>query len=247
MIFNHNQPPFAGDAGNLVIQAVNLALNRDSIIKDAMGGRGKPFLGVIPTTVPSSFEYPKLFAFDTAKAKALLAQAGYPGGSGLPSSGLQLYYPSESASTLQPIAIAIKANLADIGMNVSLNPIPQAQFQTRQFTKRDMPMSLQTAGVGLYDALIYLKTWYVSTSAGGLIGPGNYKNAAVDQLWQTGANSPKASVQRSSAQGAQDILAKTLSIVPIARLPLDAAIRSNITGVNISGPGLMFLGHVTKK
>lgn len=247
IIVNHNQAPWSGPNGILVRQAVSAALDRSDIVKNAMGGRGRPFLGVIPSTIPNSFSYPGLFKYDQAKAKSLLARAGYPNGNGLPSSGLQLSYPSESSATIQPIAIAIKSALAKIGMNIDLNPIPSSEFNTRQFGRKDLSMSLQTGGVGLYNALIYIKTWYVSSSAGGLIGPGNFINGDVDRIWQAGANSSDPKVQREDAKQVQDILVKALPVIPVARLPLDAAIRSNVTGVNISGPGLLYLGHVTKK
>jgi ABC-type transport system substrate-binding protein len=110
-----------------------------------------------------------------------------------------------------------------------------------------MPMSLQTGGVGLYNALNYVKTWYLSSSAGGLIGPGNFTNGDVDRLWQAGVNSPDPKVQRASAKQIQDILVKALPVAPISRLPLDAAVRANVKGINISGPGLMFLAHAAKK
>ena len=63
-----------------VREAANLAVNKEAIVKNVLGGRGivmaGPFtpawLGYDPSVKP--------FAYDPAKAKALLAEAGYPQG-----------------------------------------------------------------------------------------------------------------------------------------------------------------------
>ncbi|MGH7314139.1 MAG: ABC transporter substrate-binding protein, partial [Candidatus Rokuibacteriota bacterium] len=61
-------------------QAANYAIDRDAIIRTMMAGRGR----VVPTVVhPAAFGYDATVApypYDPKKAKALLAQAGYPNG-----------------------------------------------------------------------------------------------------------------------------------------------------------------------
>jgi peptide/nickel transport system substrate-binding protein len=64
----------------LVRQAANYAIDREAIVQKMMGGLGKPMATVIHSAVfgydPSVTVYP----YDPKKAKALLAQAGYPNG-----------------------------------------------------------------------------------------------------------------------------------------------------------------------
>src|SRR6185503_16658565 len=63
-----------------VREAANLAVNKDAIVKNVLGGRGIVMAG--PFT-PAWLGYDpgvKPFAYDPAKAKALLAEAGFPNG-----------------------------------------------------------------------------------------------------------------------------------------------------------------------
>jgi peptide/nickel transport system substrate-binding protein len=64
----------------LVRQAANYAIDREAIVQKMMAGLGR----VVPTVVhPAAFGYdPSVtpYTFDAKKAKALLAQAGYPNG-----------------------------------------------------------------------------------------------------------------------------------------------------------------------
>jgi peptide/nickel transport system substrate-binding protein len=247
MPLNESVPPFVGPSGVLVRRAIAETLPYASIIKNAEGGQGLSFPGFIPATIPGAIQYPATFKTDIANAKQLLAQAGYPGGTGLPASGLELYYPAESSAQDEPIAIAIKSALAQIGMNIQLEPIPATQFDTLQFgPNKTMPMSLELAGTGLYNALYYIQSWYLPAADGGFIGVGNYNDAAVNVAYSAASHTGNVAVQAAEIKIAQLALDQTVPVIPISRLPLNAAMRSDIRGVVVSGPGLMYLGHVTR-
>ncbi len=99
----------------LVRQAINYASNMDGIIKAILGGHGfrravisNPWhVGFDPTVQP----YP----YDPAKAKALLAQAGYPGGVSIDMHAIQGRYPKD-----KEIAEALAGELGKAGIKVSL-------------------------------------------------------------------------------------------------------------------------------
>lgn len=61
-------------------QAANYAIDRDTIVRTLLAGRGR----VVPTVVPpAAFGYDETvrpYAYDPARARTLLAAAGYPGG-----------------------------------------------------------------------------------------------------------------------------------------------------------------------
>ncbi len=63
-----------------VRQAMNYAINRDEIIKGVYGEAGQPAKNPIPPTMWSYNDTIKPYEYDVAKAKALLAEAGYPDG-----------------------------------------------------------------------------------------------------------------------------------------------------------------------
>ncbi len=78
--FNLRAPPF----DNLrVRQAFSLALDRASLTRYVLRGGELPYANIVPDTLPG-FK-PKLAAlFDPNQARRLLAEAGFPGGRGLP-------------------------------------------------------------------------------------------------------------------------------------------------------------------
>jgi peptide/nickel transport system substrate-binding protein len=78
----------------LVRQALNYGLDRNAINQALAGGRGEPTWALVPkasTLFPSDLD--NYYAYNPAKAKALLAQAGYPNGltlTDIPSPGINV-------------------------------------------------------------------------------------------------------------------------------------------------------------
>lgn len=101
----------------LVRQAIAYALDRDGIIKSVYLGEGTPqsvgdFAYYTFGFDPSLKPYP----YDRAKAKALLAQAGYPNGFNLTLGS----YESPSTALIPQAMEAVQAMLKDIGINATI-------------------------------------------------------------------------------------------------------------------------------
>ncbi len=75
--FNVEKKPFDS---KLVRQALNLAVNKKAILDTVFQGAGQVAKNPIPPTLWSYNDKVVDYAYDPAKAKALLAQAGYAGG-----------------------------------------------------------------------------------------------------------------------------------------------------------------------
>jgi len=78
--YNHARAPFSDDSVRL---ALLLALNRESIARDVMRGGETAADNFVPRGMPG-YDPPRWPAFDPARARELLAEAGYPGGAGFP-------------------------------------------------------------------------------------------------------------------------------------------------------------------
>jgi oligopeptide transport system substrate-binding protein len=63
-----------------VRQAINLALDRDLVLKRLISGRGRLAAGVIPPSLGGADTLRAPYPFDAARAKQLLTEAGYPNG-----------------------------------------------------------------------------------------------------------------------------------------------------------------------
>lgn len=77
LAFNTEKKPFTDVR---VRQALNMATNKQAIIDAVFQGAGKIAKNPIPPTIWSYNDAVKDYPYDPAKAKALLAEAGYPNG-----------------------------------------------------------------------------------------------------------------------------------------------------------------------
>ncbi|MBN2510241.1 MAG: ABC transporter substrate-binding protein [Spirochaetales bacterium] len=77
LAFNTSKPPFDN---KLVRQALNYAVNKGEIITAVYGEAGTPAKNPLPPTMWSYNDKVEDYTYDPAKAKDLLAQAGFPDG-----------------------------------------------------------------------------------------------------------------------------------------------------------------------
>jgi len=106
-----------------VRRALNLAINRNEIAETVMGGMAQPASQIILEGVfghnPDLAPYP----YDPAKARELLAEAGYPEGF-----SLTLTAPSDRYVNGAQVAQAVAAMLSQIGLNVTLETFPRSIY-----------------------------------------------------------------------------------------------------------------------
>jgi peptide/nickel transport system substrate-binding protein len=94
-----------------VRQAINYAIDRDAMLKAVAKGRGTVTGQIFPTTSPAYDEsLDSMYAFDPAKAKQLLADAGY-------ADGFELDMPLIQGTTV--VNDLIKQYLGDVGITVN--------------------------------------------------------------------------------------------------------------------------------
>ena len=130
-LLNTNEPPLDDVR---VRQALSLAVDRQLLNDSVLHGTNVPAWGITP---PGTLGYqpPQVFEYDVARARQLLAEAGYPDGEGWP--GLELIYnTSEShlkvAVALQQMwkdALNIDVTLANQEWKVYLDSVDQMDFQ----------------------------------------------------------------------------------------------------------------------
>ncbi|MEV7781562.1 ABC transporter substrate-binding protein [Kitasatospora sp. NPDC088351] len=120
-----------------VRQALALALDRDSLAEHAYSGGGARASLYIPdgeSWAPKPAEVP-FSTQDTAKAKALLAEAGYPDGF-----STSLMYISGYDPGTNDLAAALQDQLAKVGIKVKLDPLERGAWVDR-LTKAQYPLS----------------------------------------------------------------------------------------------------------
>ncbi|MEM1361099.1 MAG: ABC transporter substrate-binding protein [Pseudomonadota bacterium] len=106
-----------------VREAMNMAINRDAIRQVVMRGQSQPAGVIMPPFVNGwTPELDAVPATDVAKAKALIAEAGYPDGF-----TIQLDCPNDRYINDEAICQAAVAMLGQIGVTVNLDAKPKAQ------------------------------------------------------------------------------------------------------------------------
>ena len=129
---NVNNPPF----DNLKVrQAVAYAIPYQKIMDAVLFGLAKPMFGA-PAEQPTEVAWPQPHKFNTdiAKAKALMAEAGYPNGF-----ETTLSFDLGFAGVNEPLCVLTQESLAQIGIKSTINKIPGANWRT-ELNKKVLPL-----------------------------------------------------------------------------------------------------------
>lgn len=158
-------------------QAINHAVNRQYICETILEGQGIPAQSVLPPGLAGHDPEIKGWSYDVEKAKALLAEAGYPGGEGLKE--FDFYYRKDP--DIEQTALAIQNNLGAIGVKVNLRSLEWNAFLEKVY--KDPPEMFFLGWVADYPDAENFIDWLFHTSQWG--EPGNetrYHNPEVDKL-----------------------------------------------------------------
>ena len=167
-----------------VRQAIEYAIDRDTIIKNLYGGQGQPLSCLMGN--PAYHGQENTYAYDPDKAKALLSQAGVDPAS-LGDIVFDTYYNDPLSLN---VMTAIQANLTAVGFKIKIQQMDGASW-TKRNQDGDFQMSFEGAQNGPDGNIA--ATYFLSTSAypqgdNGFTGY-HYTNPQVDMLIQQGAQS----------------------------------------------------------
>ena len=160
-------------------QAISLAFSSETFIDLFYNGRALPAEGPIPPGL-SGFD-PKMLnpyrEFNMAKAKDLMAKAGYPNGEGLP----PIEYASNSGTTERQIAEFTERSLKAIGVNLVVRAYSWPEFN-QTVNRRKAQMYGQAWDGDYPDAENFLQLFYSKNVSP---GPNHtiYVNPAYDKLY----------------------------------------------------------------
>ena len=168
-----NQNLYAPFKDKRVREAFCISIDRDAMTRGLFGGLAQPLYGQITPGIPGYNPAVKKIAYDPERAKRLLADAGYPGGRGLP--------PLKIAN-LAPFRNEI-AYYADqwkqvLGVTVDLDIMERATF-LRSLNAGETPFFSWGWTADYPDALYYLSGVWHSKSP---FNRARYSNPAYDAL-----------------------------------------------------------------
>ncbi|HEY9239859.1 MAG TPA: ABC transporter substrate-binding protein [Burkholderiaceae bacterium] len=208
-----------------VRRAVYHALNVELITQKVLRGQGVPtgaFLS--PKVEGSPPELDKRLAYDPAKARALLAEAGYPNGFGVALDCVNVPW-------REAVCQAMTAMLTQVGIRTTLRSSATNQFFPKLTGATASFMEFGwTPNPDAWASLNALfRTWDVSGL--GTFNAGRYSNPELDRLIDSMRTEPDLTRRRAMVGTALRIVADELPMVPLYRRTLTWAMHRKVTPV----------------
>ena len=173
-------PPFKGNAA--LRKAFNYAVDKRYLWEVLSPGGNIPANGIVPPGIPGHDPEIPGYPHDEAKARSLLAQAGYPGGQGLPPISLWV----NTGEDQRQIASQIQADLKKIGVTITIREVDWGAYIAAVSGTKDKPGQAQMFRFGWYldypDADAILRPLLHSSNWGPTGNFGRYKNPRFDAL-----------------------------------------------------------------
>jgi len=220
---NVTQPPFNNPK---VRQAVACAIPYQKIIDAVMFGLANPMFGAAPDTA-TQVKWPQATKYnvDMAKAKALMAEAGYPNGF-----ETTLSFDLGFAGVNEPMCVLIQESLAQIGIKTGINKIPGANWRT-ELNKKVMPLYTNIFS-GWLDYPEYFFYWCYH-SGNSIFNTMNYSSPEMDKLID-GARAAAATGDAASydtdVKGFVDLAFADIPRIPLYQPYLNVATQKNVSG-----------------
>jgi peptide/nickel transport system substrate-binding protein/oligopeptide transport system substrate-binding protein len=214
-----------------VRQAVIHAIDREAIVRDIFLGRFVPARGVLP---PGSLGFnPGLrsYGFDPDRARALLAQAGYPGGAGL--AALPIWSGAREARILREHDL-IKQNLAAIGIRAEFHYLTDWPAFSRMLAERPPAMFAYAWYADLPDPDNFLYTLFHSRSARNFFG---YRNPAVDEVLARARAEQDLQRRVALYRRAEQLIVDDAPVVPVWHYTYERLFQPYVRSIEVNGLG----------
>ncbi len=212
-----------------VRRAVYQAIDIEALRTRTMRGSALPTGGMTPSILPSSPEIEQRLPHDPAKAKQLLAEAGYPSGF-----EVTLDCPNNRYVNDEEICIAVAAMLTRVGIVTKVTAMPRATYFPK-LEKHDTSFFMLGWGGAITDAQTTLSPVLRSpdekTGNGGF-NYGRYLNPRLDALIDAAAVEMNPDRRRQVVWDALKEHNAQVHHVPLHRQMIPWAMRSNVTVVH---------------
>ena len=215
---NTSKPPF----DNVKLrQAVAWATPYEQIQSNAFFNRAVPMYGgkgVEAAVWPQPFPY----VTDLDKAKALMAEAGFAQGL-----DTTLAFDTGTATVGEPAAILLQESLAKIGIRVTLEKIPGANWRTT-LNKKELPMALNRFS-GWLDYPEYYFFWNFHGN-NSIFNISAYKNPAMDALIEKARFTNDAAEYETAVKEFIALCMSDVPVVPLNQPFHDVAMPKTVSG-----------------
>ncbi len=227
VFMNNAKPPFDDIR---VRQALNLAIDRDLLIKVMFAGEAEIMRGILsPPTIGYCGEAAELgYTFDLEKAKELMAEAGYtPGSDGmLQKDGEPLVLVMPVYSFVEKLGILVQEQYKALGVQVELE-----QGETNAVYADAMSGNFDIFLSGFLYEDASLMEWMFSSANIGAYNFGQISDPKMDELLTTMINTTDPETNLQAACDIQVYAVEQAFTVPLYVAKLSSAVSNELKGV----------------
>ena len=220
---NVKNPPF----DNIKVrEAVAYALPYQKIMDAVLFGLAKPMFGA-PADKPTEVAWPQPHKYNTdiAKAKALMAEAGYASGF-----DTTLSFDLGFAGVNEPICVLTQESLAQIGIRTTINKVPGANWRT-ELNKKTLPLYTNVFS-GWLDYPEYFFIWCYH-GKNSIFNTMSYQSKTCDAFIEgavaAAANGDKAAYE-TDVRGFVDTAYTDMPRIPLYQPYVNVAMQKNVSG-----------------
>jgi peptide/nickel transport system substrate-binding protein len=208
---NHRHPALAKVR---VRRAIAHAIDREAIVQHLLGGQAEVAGGLLPSHHAAYEGRLRRYAFDPVRARKLLDRAGLvdPDGDG-PLPRLKLRYSTSTVELRRRIAEAIAANLADVGIAVSIESWEWGTFFADIARGNYDLYSL--AWIGIRDPDLMRVVFHSAMTPPAGSNRGYFSNPRIDRLTERGRAETAPQRRRTLYGRVQKAAARQLPYVPL--------------------------------
>ena len=220
---NVTKPPFDNPK---VRQAIAYAIPYQKIMDVVLFGLANPMFGA-PESKATEVAWPQPTKFNTdmAKAKALLAEAGFPNGF-----ETTISFDLNFAGVNEPLCVLVQESLGQIGIRTTINKIPGANWRT-ELNKKEMPLYTNVFS-GWLDYPEYFFYWcYHGNNS--VFNTMSYKSPEMDKLIDGARNASAigdTATYDKDVKGFVDLAFNDIPRIPLYQPYVNVAMQKNVSG-----------------
>ncbi|MBI3071902.1 MAG: peptide ABC transporter substrate-binding protein, partial [Deltaproteobacteria bacterium] len=205
-----------------VRRALNMSINKKAICENVMRGGQKPATALVPPGTGQGYQPPEGDPYDVLRAKQILAEAGFPGGKGLPK--ITLLYNTEEGH--RKIAEAIHQMWkVDLGIDVDI------ENQEWKVFNKNLENGFYQIGrmgwIGDYNDPFTFLSILLSTSDQ---NNAKWKNKMFDDLLDKAARERDLTKRYDLYREAEKVILRELPVLPIYTYRRQSLVRPYVRG-----------------
>ena len=214
-----------------VRQAINLAINKEKIDKEAFQEMDHITDRILPLGMPGSSPVKITYAYNPKRAKELLSQAGYPGGKGIPP--LQ-FWCAQKAEVAQKELEIVKSNLANAGINLQIHTETNWKRFEKMMASYETPMFRYAWYADFPDPDNFLGILFHSKSQYNYMA---YHNPEVDRLLDRARVERDYLKRMEMYRKVEEIVLDDAPIVPMVNHLFQMAYQPYVRGIEVNALG----------